>query len=287
MNTQELNGKLAIITGGSSGIGFAIAEALAKKGARILIVARNEAKLADAAEKLSTHSKYAIETFSADIGKLDDVKRISEKVSELALCADIIVNNAGVVSGGYLVDTPLEEWERLYNINVRGLVGLLQQLTPAMEAEGLQDQQPRHIVNIASAAGLLAFPGMSAYSATKAAVISLGDCLRNEMAPAKIGVTTICPTYVRTPIAETVKLFGRMDTPKIHQRVSKGFSKAKLTGRDIARETIKAINKNKGLVILGNEGKLGDIIQRISRQFFSHQMAKITMKRHNEAKSLK
>jgi short-subunit dehydrogenase len=285
MNTQELNGKLAVITGGSSGIGLAIAEALAKKGAQILIVARNKAKLVEAAEKLSSHSALAIETLSADISLLEDVKRISEKVSTLAPCADIIVNNAGIVSAGYLIDTPLEEWERLYNINVRGLVGLLQQLAPAMETQGLQDQQPRHIVNIASAAGILAVPGMSAYSATKAAVISLSDCLRNELAPAKIGVTTVCPTYVRTPIAETVKLFGRMDTPKTHKQVSKGFANAKLTGNDIARETLKAINKNKGLVVLGNDGKLGDIIQRISRNIFSNQMAKMTLKNHHEIPS--
>jgi len=284
MNTQNLAGKLAVITGGSSGIGFAIAQALAKRGAQILIVARNETKLAEAAKNLAVSSRLGIETLSADISNLDDVKRISEKVSSLAPCADIVVNNAGIVSAGYLTETPLEEWQRLYNLNVRGLVGLLQQLTPAMEAQGLQDQQPRHIVNIASAAGLLAFPGMSAYSATKAAVISLSDCLRVEMAPANIGVTTICPTYVRTPIAETVQIFGRMDTPKIHNSVAKGFSKAKLTGDDIARETLQAINKNKSLVILGGDGKLGHFMQRISRQLFSNQMAKITLKSHRKNK---
>jgi short-subunit dehydrogenase len=156
-----------------------------------------------------------------------------------------------------------------------------------METQGLQDQQPRQIVNIASAAGILAVPGMSAYSATKAAVISLSDCLRNELAPAKIGVTTVCPTYVRTPIAETVKLFGRMDTPKTQKRVSRGFANAQLTGNDIARETLKAINKNKGLVVLGNDGKLGDIMQRISRKIFSNQMAKMTLKNYHKIPSKK
>ena len=275
MNTQNLTGKLAVITGGSSGIGFVIAEALAKQGARILIVARNEKKLASAAQQLSPYSQRPIETLSADISNLEDVKAIADKVSELALCADILVNNAGIVSGGFLVDTPLEEWERLYSLNVRGLVGLLQALTPSMEAQGLKDQQARHIVNIASAAGIIAVPNMSAYSATKAAVISLGACLRLELATANVGVTSVCPAYVQTPIKDTVQLFGRMDTPKGRKRVAKGFQNAKLTGNDVARAALKAINKNKGLVIVGNEGKFMDVLQRISRRLFERLILKV------------
>jgi len=213
MKTENLSGKLAVITGGSSGIGYAIAQTLAEKGAQILIVARNEKNLADAADKLSVFSEHAIETLSADLSQPEGVKRIADKVAELAPCADIVVNNAGMVSAGFIVDTPMEEWERLYSLNVRGLMGLLQQLTPAMEAQGRNDKEDRHIVNIASASGILAFPGMAAYGATKAAVISLGNCLRLELAPAHIGVTTVCPTFVKTPIAETVQLFGRMDNP--------------------------------------------------------------------------
>jgi short-subunit dehydrogenase len=79
MNTQNLTGKLAVITGGSSGIGFAIAEALAKQGARILIVARNEKKLASAAQQLSPYSQRPIETLSADISNLEDVKAIQTR----------------------------------------------------------------------------------------------------------------------------------------------------------------------------------------------------------------
>ena len=275
MNMNNLNGKLAVITGGSSGIGLSIAEALAKKGARILIVARNEKKLADAAQQLSSSSQLPIETLSADISKAEDVKAIANKVAQLAPCADIVVNNAGIVSAGYLIDTPLDEWERLYSLNVRGLVGLLQQLTPAMEEQGLKDQQARHIVNVASAAGILAFPGMSAYNASKAAVIALSDCIRLELAPANIGVSIVCPTYVKTPIAETVQIFGRMNTPRNHKKVVNGFKRAKLTGEFVANETLKAINKNKGLIILGTDGKVASVIQRLSRDLYTKFVLKM------------
>ena len=276
MNIKDLNGKLAVITGGSSGIGLAIAEALAKQGARILIVARNEKKLNAAAEQLAASSQLPIETLSADLSKLEDVTAIAAKVRELAPCADILVNNAGIVSAGYLTDTPLDEWQRLYDLNVRGLVGLLQGLVPAMEQQGLEDGQARHIVNIASAAGIIGFPGMSAYGATKAAVISLSDCLRVELSPASIGVSTICPTYVRTPIAETVQVFGRMDTPRTHHGIAKKFAKAELSAEDVAGETLKAIAKKKTLVVLGRDGKSGHMIQRISHRLMGALVLKTT-----------
>lgn len=287
MNTQDLTGKLAVITGGSSGIGLGIAEALAKQGARILIVARNEKKLAVAAEQLSASSREPIETLSADISKLNDVKAIAARVAELAPCADILVNNAGIVSAGYLVDTPLDEWERLYSLNVRGLVGLLQQLTPAMEAQGLKDQQARHIINIASAAGMFSMPSTSAYGATKAAVISLGGSLRLELMAAKVGVTTVCPVYVKTPIEDTVQLFGRMDNPRGRKLVAKSFQTTSVTADDVAREALKAINSNKGLVIVGSEGKFLNLIQRLSRGLLEKLIVKATINKFKYFRAVK
>ena len=281
MNIQHLSGKLAVITGGSSGIGLSIAQALALKGARILIIARNPQKLAEAAAYLAAFSQTPIATLSADISNLEDIKAIGIKVAELAPCADIVVNSAGIVSAGFLADTPLTEWERLYHLNVRGLVGLLQQLSPLMRAQGLKDHKARHIVNIASAAGLFAFPGMAAYSATKAAVISLSDCLRLELASANIGVSVICPTYVKTPIAQSVQIFGRMNSPKGHKLVRDGFNKTTLTSEQVAKKTLIAINNNKGLLIIGRDGKMMDIIQRLSRRLYVKVLIKFTAAKKN------
>ncbi len=274
MNMKNLNGKLAVITGGSSGIGFSVAKALAKRGARVVIVARNEKKLFKAKILLEMDSRHLVTTVSLDISQLDQLKVLSTEVEKLAPCADIIVNSAGIVSAGLLSDTPLDEWERLYSLNVRGLVGVLQTLTPAMEAQSKLDNEARHIVNVASAAGLMGFPGMSAYSATKGAVILLSESLRAELSVHNIGVSVICPAYVKTPISETVKAFGRMDNPRTYRGVAKTFAKADLTPEDVAHATLKAMSKNKGLVVLGREGKMGNLIKRFSPQLMSNFLSK-------------
>ena len=264
MDMHDLSGKLAVITGGSSGIGFSTALLLAKRGARILIVARNEIKLAEAQQQLSVHSQYPVVTLSADISQAEDIKKLAEEVHQLAPCADIIINSAGIVSAGLLGDTPLDEWERLYSLNVRGLVGVLQALTPAMEVQAKKDKKARHIVNVASVAGIVGFPGMSAYSATKGAVILLTESLRAELSVYNIGVSAICPAFVKTPISETVQAFGRMDNPKTYRGIAKTFAQADLTPQDVAGATIKAMAKNKGLVVLGRVGKIANLVKRIS-----------------------
>ena len=264
MDMHDLSGKLAVITGGSSGIGFSTALLLAKLGARILIVARNETKLAEAQQQLSVHSQYPVVTVSADISQAEDIKKLAQQVHQLAPCADIIINSAGIVSAGLLGDTPLDEWERLYSLNVRGLVGVLQVLTPAMEVQAKKDKKARHIVNVASVAGIVGFPGMSAYSATKGAVILLTESLRAELSVYNIGVSAICPAYVKTPISETVQAFGRMDNPKTYRGIAKTFAQADLTSQDVAGATIKAMAKNKGLVVLGRVGKIANLVKRIS-----------------------
>ncbi len=274
MNMKNLNGKLAVITGGSSGIGLAVAFDLAKKGARILIVARNEKKLAAAAAQLNEVSAFPVITVSADIGNLQDVQKIKLAVQAVAPCADIVVNSAGIVSAGLLADTPLAEWERLYSLNVRGLVAVLQALTPNMETQSKIDKQSRHIVNVASVAGLIGFPGMSAYSATKGAVILLSECLRAELSVYNIGVTVVCPAYVKTPIAETVQAFGRMDHPKVYSGIAKTFARADLTPQQVAASTLKAMAKNKGLVVLGKQGIIGNLIKRLSPAMMSRFASK-------------
>jgi short-subunit dehydrogenase len=273
MNTKDLSNKLAVITGGSSGIGFAVAERLAERGARLLLVARDQAKLQSAAEKLGLRGAE-VHTLSADVSNASDMKRLQDTVAQLAACADIVINSAGVVSAGLLHDTPIEEWDRLHNINVRGLVQGLQALVPAMIKQAKVDGQQRSIVNIASAAGIVGMPGMSAYCATKAAVIALSDSLRIELDRYQIGVSTVCPGFVQTPIAETVQLFGRMNTPKTAKSIKRMFASGKLMPERVADQTLIAIHKNKGLIVIGREAIAGHWLKRLSPRLLSSFVAK-------------
>ncbi len=274
MKLKDIDGKFVVITGGSSGIGFSIAQRLAEQGARILLVARNEKKLRDAAAKLNNIAEHNVKIISVDVSQPTDVERLKYTVQKEAGCADIIINSAGIVSAGLLDEVPMAEWDRLHNINVRGLVQVLQALIPDMKKAHQNDQKDRHIINIASAAGIISFPGMSAYSATKAAVIALTDCLRIELAPLKIGVTSVCPGFVQTPISDTIQLFGKMEHPKTRKRVEAMFHSGGLTPEMVANKTLEALVKNKGNIVVGREVRIASVLKRISAPFVTKIIAR-------------
>jgi len=147
-----------------------------------------------------------------------------------------------------------------------------------MEAQSKKDNQARHIVNMASAAGILGSPGASAYGATKGAVISLSKSLRAELSVYNIGVSVICPAYVKTPISERLQAFGRMDNPKTYRSIENLLSKIELTPEDVARSILKSMEKNTGLVELGREPKMSDWLTRflpkLIESIFSKQLGK-------------
>ena len=267
MNVYQVKNKLAVITGGSSGIGLSIAKELAKQGFSLLLVARNQQKLYEASAQISAKFGAQVFTASIDVTNTEQVKSLADRVKEIAPCADLIVNSAGIVSGGYLLDTPLEEWDRLYQFNVRGLVCVLQSLIPDMQKQFYQDGERRHIVNLASAAGYMNTLGMAPYGSTKAGVISLSESLAHELINENIGVTAVCPEFVKTPIGEKVTLFGRMDNPKVHKRIQKGFEKSTITAEQLAVNTLKAIAKNKLFVPMGKQAGFLYHLKRLLPQF--------------------
>lgn len=274
MNLKNMKGKLVVVTGGSSGIGYSIAERCAGLGARLLLVARNEAKLKAAATSLRKQGAEDVQTISVDVANEDDVGKLREQVLAMAAAADVVINSAGIVSAGLLHEMPISEWDRLHGVNVRGLVLVLQTLLPEMIAANSKDGQARHIVNIASAAGYSGVPGMSAYGATKAAVMALSESLRAELSAHEVGVTAVCPGFVKTPIAETVQLFGRMNTPKTQKNIQKMFAYGNLKPEAVATQTMKAIAKNKGFISIGRDAVAGHYIKRLAPTLFSNMVAK-------------
>ena len=164
--------KLVVITGGSSGIGRALARALASEGARLVLIATNEARLSDAAKEC-VQLGATVTTYTANVASFEQMQAAYEQTCREHGTPDILINNAGVVMGGELVAVDLEDWRRLLDINVMGVVHGLKLFLPDMISRG-----SGHVVNVSSAAGLLAPPLMSTYCATKFAVIGLSDSLR-------------------------------------------------------------------------------------------------------------
>lgn len=191
----DFSGKTAFVTGGAQGIGFAIAEALAKRGANIMLADINEAGLKAAKEKLSklnTQVDYCL----CDVADADAVQAGADKVIERFGKVHYVINNAGVGLGGEVGATSLKDWRWIVDINLMGVVYGCEIFTPLIKSHG----EGGHIVNTASMAGHISLGGMGPYHATKFAVVGYSECIRQELAQHKIGVSALCPGWVQTEI---------------------------------------------------------------------------------------
>lgn len=261
---KDFRNKLCVITGGSSGIGLAVAEALAAQGARLLLVARNKEQLERAAQALRTLGAAEVQTFSADVARDEDVARLPDAIKAMGPAADLVVNSAGIVSGGLLHELPMAEWRRLHEVNVLGVVRVLNAVLPQMLARSSRGEGGGHVVNIASGAGLIGFTGLGGYVATKAAVVGFTESLRSELAAAGIGVTAVCPGFVQTPIASKVQLFGRMDTPRTQAFIQNWFKTNNLKAETVAQRTLDAVRSNRALVVVGRDAVSGYWTKRVA-----------------------
>ncbi len=188
-----------LITGGGGGIGGELARIYAERGWSLVLVDIDGNGMQRIAGKYDT----ACYCYVLDTSDPHQVEELQKQVSSEAGPIDLLVNLAGVGVVGDFLDTPLEEWHWLMNINLWGYIHVLHAFLPDMVQRGCG-----HVVNVASAAGLMGIPSESAYCASKFAVVGLTEALRNEMRGKGIKVSLVCPSYVRTPIIKTSHYFG-------------------------------------------------------------------------------
>lgn len=195
---QNLRGKKAIITGGSRGLGKAVAIALAKEGVDIAIIGRNENSLIEAAGEIAqfdTKVLYAEADVTNPIAINEAVKYFLEEFGRV----DILINNAGISSFGSFVDMSTEEWMNMMNVNVFGVYHITKALLPTMIGQNSGD-----IINISSTAGLTGNATTSAYSASKFAVIGMSESLMKEVRKNNIRVSTLTPSTIATDMAQSL-----------------------------------------------------------------------------------
>ncbi|XP_033211781.1 farnesol dehydrogenase-like [Belonocnema kinseyi] len=193
-------GKVAIVTGASSGMGLATAKALVKEGMNVVGLARRKQKMEDEMKTIKGKGKfYALE---CDISKEEDVTKIFNWVKNNLGSAHVLVNNAGIVLPGKIIDTNKEIWDKVIGVNIMGLLYCSQQAVKMMKEAG----EEGHIININSIAGhrILRIPEMcfNVYPATKHAVTAITSTLEIELLGSKIRSTSISPGYVRTEMTE-------------------------------------------------------------------------------------
>lgn len=193
---QSLKDKVVVITGASSGIGEAAAEALSQKGAKIALLARRKQRLEKLSERLSKNGTEVL-VLQVDVSKEDQVAQATQQILAKWGRIDVLIANAGVMLLSPIHGAKTEEWRRMMEINVLGLMYSVHQVLPLMIK-----QKSGHIVTISSVAGRAIFPNGGAYSASKFAVCAFSESLRREVARDSIRVTVIEPGAVKTELTE-------------------------------------------------------------------------------------
>ena len=194
----QMSGRVAFITGAASGLGFAIAKSMAARGARLMLCDRDIGKLQKAEAELRALGADCASVV-CDVTDIEAMKAARDATLKRFGKLHILVNNAGVAIGGQPGDIPLQDWRWIVDINLMGVVNGVELFTPLIKQHG----EGGHIINTASMAGHVASAGMSPYNATKYAVVGYSEGLRVELAPHHIGVSVLCPGWVRTNIHNT------------------------------------------------------------------------------------
>ena len=193
---SEINGKVVIITGASSGLGEAAARMLARKGARLVLGARREERLQALVEAIKADGGEAIYRVT-DVTRREQVDALAEAARSTFGRIDVLVNNAGVMPISPLNRLKVEEWERMIDVNIKGVLYGIAAVLPTM-----RDQRAGHVINISSVAGQVVSPAAAVYSATKFAVRAISEGLRQESRD--IRSTNISPGAVTSELTESI-----------------------------------------------------------------------------------
>jgi NAD(P)-dependent dehydrogenase (short-subunit alcohol dehydrogenase family) len=189
----ELDGRIALVTGATSGIGRATALRFAREGARVALVGRDAETLAEVARNVRDAGGEATEV-RADVMVEREAQRAVEEAVEHFGGLDVLVNAAGIISNGTIENTPLADWDAMMNVNLRSVFHLMQLAVPHLE------KRPGNVVNVSSVTGLRAFPGVLAYCVSKAGVDQLTRCAALELAAKGVRVNAVNPGVVVTNI---------------------------------------------------------------------------------------
>ena len=225
---EDLDGTVALVTGASSGIGQATALALAARGAAVALVARRTERLDELATQIRDGGGRTL-TITADVTDQEQARRAVERTVEELGRIDTVVNNAGVMLLGPIVDAPLEEWERMVDLNIKGLLYIAHASMPHLlaAAEG-GPRQVADLVNISSVAGRVARNGSGVYNATKHAVGAFSESLRQEVTRRHVRVSLVEPGAVDTELASH-------NRPVVQESLNERFgSMERLESEDIA-----------------------------------------------------
>ena len=255
----------AVVTGAGSGLGRALALDLARRGGSLVISDIN-AETAEETAELVRQQGATAHVVECDVTDRSAVFALVDETEKRLGGIDFLANNAGVAVGGSFDEISIEDWRWAVDINLWGVIYGCQAAVPKMKAQGRG-----YILNVASAAGLLAPPAMSAYNVTKAGVVSLSETLFAEYKPEGIRVAVLCPTFFRTNIVEA----GRGATSdKEDAQIIRWMERSKVQAPDVAKAAIDSVRDGKLYVQPMRDGRMAWRLKRTSPQRFYESMSR-------------
>ena len=251
-----LAGKVAVVTGAGSGFGRELARIAAREQMKLVLADVQEDALDAVVAEVRGGGAEAL-GIRADVAKAEEVEQLAERTTAKFGAVHLLFNNAGVAGGGGFVwETSLEDWQWLLGVNLMGVVNGIRSFVPRM----LRQDCECHVVNTASAAGLVSAPLMSVYNVSKHAVVTLSETLFHDLrlASAKVGVSVLCPAFVPT----NIRTSERNRPPNLtneapptrsqiiaRERSEKAVASGRLTAAEVARMTFDAVRENRFYVI--------------------------------------
>jgi NAD(P)-dependent dehydrogenase (short-subunit alcohol dehydrogenase family) len=272
------DGATAIVTGAASGIGRALAEELARRGCEVVLADLQGVLAKEVASAIGATGGRA-RAVKLDVTDFPAIERLVKETVKRTSRLDYIFNNAGIVIGGGVDLYGIADWNRVIDVNLRGVINGIQAAYQIMLAQGFG-----HIVNTASMAGLMPGPGNTAYTMTKQGVVGLSISLRGEAALMGVRVSVICPGVIRTPILEGGGRYGKMLIEIPAEEMRRLWERLRpMPPHLFARKVLNAVAKNRAIIIFPRWWRVFWWINRLSprlgislaQRSFQHNLKKL------------
>jgi NAD(P)-dependent dehydrogenase (short-subunit alcohol dehydrogenase family) len=265
----DFNGKSVVITGGSRGLGLVMAREFAAEGARLTLIARDEAELQRADIDIKTREPFAeVHTAVADVRKRYEADRAIGQTLDRFGSVDVVINNAGIIQVGPIDHMKLADYEDAMNTHFWGPLYMVLAALPHMRRQG-----GGRIVNISSIGGKIAVPHLVPYSASKFALTGLSDGLRLELMRDNILVTTVCPGLMRTGSPVNAMFKGKRPQEYAWFAISDSLPLASINAERAARQIINACRRGDAELVITVQAKLAVLARAMAPELFQDAMA--------------